>query len=476
MADQKADSGKKDTTNDRNGGGGAPQLSVPKGGGSIRGIGETFSVNSSNGTGTFKVPIAVSPGRAGSTPELTLSYDSGEGNGPFGMGWGLSLPEITRRTDRGLPQYYDADESDIYILSGAEDLVPTLVRDASENWARETTKRNGYVITSYRPRVEGLFARIERWTSQSDGDTYWRSISKDNVTTNYGTSLATRIADPNDPTRVFSWLIADSQDDKGNVICYEYVAEDSANVDLSQSTERNRTALARSANRYVKRIKYGNVPSLLAQPNNTKLTWLFEVVFDYGEGHYQPRPPNSQGQVFVTASVACTQPWAIRQDPFSRYRSCFEVRTYRLCQRVLVFHHFANELGVADYLVNAVEFTYQQTPIASFMTAITRSGFVLQSDGTFLQGARCRRSNWNTVRPRFSVRSATSTRPAWPTCRRRLTAAGTAGWTSTARDFNASSRSRTTPGTTSATSPRWRSPMPARRPVLPGRVSKRLPR
>src|SRR5271157_23322 len=362
-------------------------VSLPKGGGAIRGIGETFSVNSVNGTGTLTVPIAVSQGRAGSTPELTLSYNSGEGNGPFGMGWGLSLPEITRRTDRGLPQYQDATESDIFILSGAEDLVPVLIQDAQGNWVRDTTTRNGYVVTSYRPRVEGLFARIERWTRESDGDTYWRSISKNNVTTNYGTSLATRIADPADPTRIFSWLIADSQDDKGNVISYEYAIEDSSNVDRTQSTERNRTPTSRSANRYVKRIKYGNTPSLLTQPDITQLSWLFEVVFDYGEGHYQAQPPDSDGRVFVTASVAGTQPWPVRQDPFSRYRSCFEVRTYRLCQRVLVFHHFPNQLGTADYLAHAVEFTYQQTPIASFMTAVTRSGFVRQDDGTFLQGA-----------------------------------------------------------------------------------------
>ena len=139
-------------------GGAANQFA--QGGGAIRGIGETFSVNSVNGTGTLTVPIAVSQGRAGSTPELTLSYDSGEGNGPFGMGWGLSLPEITRRTDRGLPLYQDADESDIFILSGSEDLVPVLVQDAQGNWVRDVTTQNGYVVTSYRPRVEGLFARI----------------------------------------------------------------------------------------------------------------------------------------------------------------------------------------------------------------------------------------------------------------------------------------------------------------------------
>ena len=337
MPDQNTDSVNQDAKKNGSVGGGAPQISLPKPGGAIRGIGETFSVNSVNGTGTLTVPITVSQGRAGSTLELTLSYDSGEGNGPFGMGWGLSLPEITRRTDRGLPLYQDADESDIFILSGSEDLVPVLVQDAQGNWVRDVTTQNGYVVTSYRPRVEGLFARIERWTRESDGDTFWRSISKNNVTTNYGTSLATRIADPADPTRIFSWLIADSQDDKGNAISYEYEAEDSSNVDLSQSTERNRSDTSRSANRYVKRIKYSNIPSLLTQPDITQVSWLFEVVFDYGEGHYQAQPPDSEGRVFVTASVDGTQPWPVRQDPFSRYRSCFEIRTYRLCQRACLY-------------------------------------------------------------------------------------------------------------------------------------------
>ncbi len=58
-----------------------------------------------------------------STPN---SNHSGRSNGPFGMGWNLSLPHITRKTDKGLPRYEDADESDAFILSCAEDLVPVL--------------------------------------------------------------------------------------------------------------------------------------------------------------------------------------------------------------------------------------------------------------------------------------------------------------------------------------------------------------
>src|SRR5881275_2914135 len=85
----------------------APSISLPKGGGAIRGIGEKFAANPVTGTGSMSVPIATSPGRSGFGPQLSLSYDSGAGNGPFGLGWNLPLPAITRKTDKGLPKYQD---------------------------------------------------------------------------------------------------------------------------------------------------------------------------------------------------------------------------------------------------------------------------------------------------------------------------------------------------------------------------------
>jgi RHS repeat-associated protein len=365
----------------------APSLSLPKGGGAIRGIGEKFTANPVTGTGALTVPIATSPGRSGFGPQLSLSYDSGSGNGPFGLGWSLSLPSITRKTDKGLPRYQDAYESDVFILSGAEDLVPVLVQDGQGKWVREDVpSRDGCAIMRYRPRIEGLFSRIERWTRQSDGDTHWRSISKDNITTFYGLTSESRIVDPADASRVFSWLICQSQDDKGNAIVYSYAAEDPSNIDLTQANERNRTAASRSANRYPTRVKYGNQQSLLIQPDVTKLAWLFEVVFDYGEGYFQAAAPDAEGRVFASATLAPAGTWPARQDPFSRHRSCFEVRTYRLCQRVLMFHHFAVELGVPDCLVRSTEFSYQQNAIATVMTGVTQSGYVLEPRG-YLQAS-----------------------------------------------------------------------------------------
>jgi hypothetical protein len=76
---------------------------LPKGGGAIKGMDGKFVANLVTGTGSLNVPILTAPGRGGFSPQLALSYDIGSGNGPFGLGWSLSLPSITRKTEKGLP-------------------------------------------------------------------------------------------------------------------------------------------------------------------------------------------------------------------------------------------------------------------------------------------------------------------------------------------------------------------------------------
>jgi len=302
------------------------------------------------------VPIYVSPGRSGFGPQLSLSYDSGASNGAFGLGWSLGLPSITRKTDKGLPQYADAEESDTFILSGAEDLVPVLTLDSGA-WVRSVSSRTvfgvQYEVHAYRPRIEGLFARIERWVNVSDRkDTFWRSIDRNNITSWYGKTPTSGIIDPADPTRVFSWHICETYDDKGNVELYQYKQEDSAGVDLSQVHERNRTSLSRSANSYLKRVLYGNrtpyFPDLhQEQPTPQPTDWCFELVFDYGEHDTNVPMPQETGT------------WISRPDPFSTYRAAFEIRTYRLCRRVLMFHHFAAEIDVGlNCLVRSTDFLH----------------------------------------------------------------------------------------------------------------------
>lgn len=266
--------------------------------------------------------------------------------------------------------------------------------DAFEDRDREPE----YTIHRYRPRVEGLFARVERWTRRSDGDVHWRSISKDNILTLYGQNAKSRIADPENARHVFSWLICETRDDKGNAVLYSYKAEDGTGVDLTQVHERNRGATddpRRQTNRYLKRIRYGNQetlldaagfrPRFLSQAALDGAGWMFEVVFDYGEHDAGNPAPNDSGK------------WLCRHDPFSSYRAGFEVRTYRLCQRVLMFHHFAGEPEVgADCLVRSTDFEYrdirksssdrrQGHPIASFVATITPSGYKRAGAGRYLK-------------------------------------------------------------------------------------------
>jgi virulence plasmid B protein len=138
----------------------------------------------------------TTPCRSGFSPQLALSYDSGSGNGPFGLGWNLSLPGITRKTVKGLPKYQDAEESDVFIiLPGIEDMVPVLIQDGGD-WRPNLSElmRDGvrYRVKRYRPRIGWLFARIERWANLETSEQHWRSVSKENVTTFYGRTAGAR--------------------------------------------------------------------------------------------------------------------------------------------------------------------------------------------------------------------------------------------------------------------------------------------
>jgi RHS repeat-associated protein len=368
----------------------APQINLPKGGGAIRGIDEKFTSNPVTGTGSLRVPLPVTSGRSGFGPQLSLNYDSGSGNGIFGIGWSLSLPSIVRRTDKGLPQYQDAEESDIFILSDAEDLVPVLLSDEDGTSRFDEFERDGYRVKRYRPRIEGLFARIERWTRLDSGETHWRSLSKENVLTFYGLDPDSRIADPEGINHVFQWLICRSYDDKGNGICYDYAAENDRGVDLSMDNERCRS---RNANRHPKRIRYGNrVPVLLDAERPSfrcshlsaghldSAEWMFEFVFDYGEGRYR----EEQTDAGRMANIETGSDWPARKDPFSSYRSGFEIRTHRLCRRVLMIHHFRQELGTASCLIRSATFDYREKALGSFLERIIQSGHRLTEDGRYL--------------------------------------------------------------------------------------------
>lgn len=320
-----------------------PTLSLPKGGGAIQGIGEKFEVNPATGTSNFSIPIAMSPGRGGMNPQIALSYSSGGGNSHFGMGWNVGVASIVRKTQQELPQYQDYIEADTFILAGAEDLVRTLDEKGNR---KEPSKIDGYSVYDYRPRTAGLFARIQRWENES-GRSFWKVTTKDNITTIYGKGDSSPIANvqnhsaivhPEDDNKVFQWFIERIYDDKGNILCYEYKKEDGTGV-ASKSFEANRKSYSQV---YLKRIVYtnekpyfrGSMDMQAPEFNKWKAgnQWLFELLFDYGEHETEGFP-----------SYQSIKDWEIRKDIFSSFRSGFDIRTYRLCKSIHLFHHIDDE-------------------------------------------------------------------------------------------------------------------------------------
>ncbi|MCK5694753.1 MAG: hypothetical protein KAI08_17930, partial [Bacteroidales bacterium] len=193
-------------------------LSLPSGPGSIEGLGESFEPQLNSGTATYSVPLMVPPGRNGFAPELALVYNSGNGNGPFGLGWKIDFPYIQRQTDKGQPFYTqwpdgdgidndkdgetdEYDEFDTLILSNGEELVP--LNDGS--WRSEN---------------EEDFLRLER---QATG---WIAKRKDGVTLRFGTNTTSRVQDRND--RIFKWCITEMIDTNGNQIFFSYEKKDSS--------------------------------------------------------------------------------------------------------------------------------------------------------------------------------------------------------------------------------------------------------
>lgn len=307
-------------------------LALPKGGGAVEGIGETFHPDPLTGTGNFTIPIQVPPGRGGFQPELSLTYSTGAGNGPFGLGWQVSIPHVSRKVTSHIPRYRDmardVAERDAFIMGGVEDLVLVGERRVGAEVRR-----------TFRPRTEGPFSRIEHVI---DGDTdHWELRTRAGVRSVFGATDASRVRDGADPSRVFSWLLSWTEDTHGNRIVYSYKRDDGRDANgRSLAAHGNWFEEQRSYNQvYPSEIRWAEYRSAAAVDD-----YLYSVAFDYGDR-------GDDGEV--------TGQWDYRaDDPFSSYRAGFEIRTVRRCRRIVVR---LREDGQSDRAIRSYEFDYEQS-------------------------------------------------------------------------------------------------------------------
>lgn len=334
------------------------------GGRQIEELSVGWSVDVDTGSGTARMTIPVLPPRARLMPSLVLTYASGGRNSAFGFGWSLSgLPSIGLDTSRHVPRW---DGTDSYQWGGDE-LVPWLAL-AGGGWAARGFDRGDWSVAFYRSRRGGSQTRVEKWLHRPTGRVHFRTRTADNLLTVYGarTGNAARIADPASDERTLTWQPELAVDANGNAMWLEYAAETADGVDRAGPGERAQPSLAQ---RYLKRIRYGNAApfalddATLAGMLPAGLRWCFQLVLDYGD-----HDPN--GAPVATPDRA----WPARADPFSVNRNGFELRTYRLCRRLLSFHDFA-ELGPAPAPVAALTLSYAQDPAGSTLVGAARVGY-----------------------------------------------------------------------------------------------------
>lgn len=338
------------------------QITPPTGGGAVKGIGDSFKANLYSGSGAYSIPIPIKAAR-GFEPALAVNYSSGAGNSVFGLGFSLFLPSITISTRLKTPQY---DGNSLYLFNGDE-LVKRESTVALPNPYNASLNGKPYLVTAFLLRVQNSYPAIEQWQEQQTGITFWKVVAANNTTSLFGQFALSRIFNPEAPTQICEWLIDESVDTKGNKIQYTYKAEDNESVPHTVY-ELNRNY---NTNRYIYNIRYGNY---FDSPGNEK--FMFTVSFNYGED----------------TTVAPSIPWQCRPDPYSTYNNGFEIRTYRLCNKIQLINDFPTELG-GPVIVNEMNFYYtqvqqygaQQLQTVSLLSKVIITGFKKAAAGNIEQ-------------------------------------------------------------------------------------------
>lgn len=321
------------------------------------------NVDVQTGAANVSVPVPAPSGRAGMGPSLALVYSSTGVGSQFGVGWNLSgLPAIGIDTRFHLPRW---DGTDTFQLAG-EDLVPWLERVAGQ-WQPRTRETTRHRITLLRRRLGGSTLRVEQWIEKATGRIHFRARDAQNTLTIFGArpNNAARIADPDNDERTFLWLPELRVGPDGNALWIEYAAEDRVGVDRTLPQEQGRRAMAQ---RYLKRIRYGNLAPLALTDDTVDghlpagSRWAFQLVLDYGDHSDADRP-----------SAVPDQPWPVRPDATSTFRPGFELRTYRLCRRFLSFHELP-ELGSAPVFVGQLVLEHDLAAAGSTLRSIRYLG------------------------------------------------------------------------------------------------------
>jgi len=164
-----------------------------------------------NGAASYAVPISVSPGTAGMTPQLSIAYNSQQKNGLLGMGFSLSgLTAITRapqnKAQNGKLHGVDFTNEDRFSLNGQQ--LVAVKGNYGENEAE------------YRTYLDSE-AKIKSYGQQGNGPAYFQVWTKGGQMAEYAkTSDSQQIAQGQND--VETWGLDKIIDTAGNYLQVKY--------------------------------------------------------------------------------------------------------------------------------------------------------------------------------------------------------------------------------------------------------------
>lgn len=112
------------------------------------------------GSAQITYPLVVPHGR-GLTPQLELAYDNGGANGWTGLGWDVSVGNISVDTEFGAPRFSTTQETESYLING-DMMVPNALGDT---WSNRVTGSRA----DYTRKVETEYAQIIRHEAPGGG-------------------------------------------------------------------------------------------------------------------------------------------------------------------------------------------------------------------------------------------------------------------------------------------------------------------
>jgi hypothetical protein len=139
------------------------------------------------GSASFRIPIALPPGRAGMAPQVAITYSSDGGNGVMGRGFDLQAGgQISTDTRWGVPRFNGKDvktdpyDRDSYLLDGVrleeyerdrESIKYRPLREARHEKIERVISGDYWVVTDRRG-TQHTYGKNNSWSGRSAGEKY----------------------------------------------------------------------------------------------------------------------------------------------------------------------------------------------------------------------------------------------------------------------------------------------------------------